>query len=101
MIARHWTGLCRPEYANEYTAHLKDEVFPGLEAIEGFIQASVLTRAIRDGVEFLVITKWESREAIKQFAGADYNTAVVPPKVRDWMMLYDEKVRHYEVRLQT
>ncbi len=49
------------------------------------------------GVEFLIVTRWQSIKGIQRFAGRDADVAVVPPKVREIMIEYDQKVRHYEV----
>ena len=50
-----------------------------------------------EGVEFIVVTTWESLEAIKRFAGEDSEVAVVPEMVQGWMIEYDRRARHYEV----
>jgi heme-degrading monooxygenase HmoA len=97
MISRHWRGLARADRAAEYKHHLRTETFPSLNRIRGFIDASILTRHLQGGVEFLVITRWESLEAIAAFAGADVEAAVVPAQVRSMMMEYDERARHYDV----
>lgn len=52
---------------------------------------------MKAGAEFLIVTTWESLDAIKQFAGADAELAVVPDKVQAMMVSYDRTVRHYEV----
>jgi heme-degrading monooxygenase HmoA len=52
---------------------------------------------VGDGAEFLVVTVWESLEAIARFAGADVETAVVPEKVQAMMIEYDRRARHYEI----
>lgn len=57
----------------------------------------MLKRNVPEGVEFLVITEWESLEAIKQFAGADPEVAVVPAAVQEIMIRYDKVVKHYEI----
>ena len=49
------------------------------------------------GVEFLIVTNWESIRAIEQFAGRDYEIAVVPERVQNMMVEYDRRARHYEV----
>jgi heme-degrading monooxygenase HmoA len=97
MIARHWTGLAKREKADEYILHLKNDTFKQLANIDGFISASILQRALPEGIEFLIITEWASLDAIKKFAGNDAETAVVPKLVQKIMIRYDEKVRHYEV----
>ena len=97
MISRQWRGLARAERAAEYERHLRDETFPALGRIPGFIDASILRRALGTGVEFLVVTRWRSLDAIRAFAGADAEAAVVPSKVQAMMIEYDSRARHYEV----
>ena len=101
MIERHWKGIVRKERANEYVAHLRNDTFKEIKKIKGFISASILKRDLSEGVEFLVITKWETLEVIRQFAGDKIETAVVPKLVQDIMLKYDKNVRHYEVKFTT
>ena len=101
MIERHWKGIARKERANEYVAHLRNDTFKEIKKIKGFISASILKRDLSEGVEFLVITKWETLEVIRQFAGDKIETAVVPKLVQDIMLKYDKNVRHYEVNFIT
>ena len=97
MISRQWRGLSKSEHAEAYVDHLRTETFPPIRSIPGFLSASILRRQTPEGVEFLVVTQWSSIEAIREFAGADVESAVVPPKVQDMMIDYDHVVRHYEV----
>jgi len=52
---------------------------------------------VQRGVEFLIVTNWESIGAIEQFAGRDSEIAVVPETVQNMMLEYDRRARHYEV----
>lgn len=97
MIARHWRGIARTEVADAYTDHLRTETFPALARIDGCLNASILRRVVPAGVEFLVVTNWASLDAIRAFAGADVETAVVPDTVRAMMVEFDRTARHYEV----
>ena len=97
MISRHWRGLARPEHAAAYVEHLQTMTFPALRKLAGFRGASILRREVGGAVEFLVITDWESLEAIRAFAGVNVETAVVPPEVQAMLVEYDHSVRHYEV----
>jgi heme-degrading monooxygenase HmoA len=97
MIARHWRGVAHPGRARGYEEHLRAETFPSLKRIPGFVDASILRRTIDSGVEFLIVTRWQSMDAIRQFAGADPEAAVVPPAVEAMMVDYDRRVTHYEV----
>jgi heme-degrading monooxygenase HmoA len=98
VIERHWRGLAKVERAQDYVRHLRQETFPGLKSIEGFLGASVLRRVLPQGVEFVVITRWSSLSAILRFAGDVEPTRAVVPAVAAAMMIeYDSHSRHYEV----
>ena len=97
MISRHWKGIAKPGEADNYIKHLRTDTFPELSRIDGFIRASILKREVIEGTEFLIITDWESLEAIEHFAGVPADMAVVPPVVQDMMIDYDKNATHYEV----
>jgi heme-degrading monooxygenase HmoA len=97
MVARHWKGVAKWELADAYEKHLLHETFPNLLRIKGFIKASILKRNLAAGIEFLIITQWDSLSSIKAFAGEDIETSVVPKKVREMMVHYDDKAFHYEI----
>jgi heme-degrading monooxygenase HmoA len=97
MISRQWRGLARSQSADAYVEHLQNETFPAIAKLPGFVRATILRRALPAGVEFLIVTEWESLDAIRAFAGSDVQAAVVPAKVQDMMIEYDPVVKHYEV----
>ena len=97
MISRQWRGLARPSEAQNYVAHLRAETFPELRELSGFISASILSRPIGDGIEFLVVTQWRALDDIARFSGTDLEAAVVPAQVAQMMIDYDRRVKHYEV----
>jgi len=96
-ISRHWRGISKPEEADHYIHHLRNDTFPKLARIEGFIKASILRRPLGEGTEFLIVTTWQSIEAVRKFTGESAETAVVPPSVQAMMVEYDREVAHYEV----
>ena len=96
-ISRHWRGIAKPEEADHYIHHMRNNTFPELARIEGFIKASILTRPLGEGTEFLIVTTWQSIEAVRKFTGESAETAVVPPSVQAMMVEYDREVAHYEV----
>ncbi len=51
-------------------------------------------------VEFVTIMWFDSLEAIRGFAGEDYEVAVVPPKARKLLSRFDHRSQHYEVRAE-
>jgi heme-degrading monooxygenase HmoA len=77
--------------------HLQVETFPALPKISGFVDASVLSRPLGAGIEFLVVTRWESLDAIAKFAGADPEAAVLPANAAAMMIEHDRRARHFEV----
>jgi heme-degrading monooxygenase HmoA len=97
MISRQWRGLAHANQAQNYVKHLRTETFPALREIPGFVDASILSRPVAGGVEFLVVTRWESLDAIAKFAGAYPEVAVVPAKAAAMMIEYDPRARHFEV----
>ena len=97
MISRHWKGIAKPGHAEEYIRHLKTETFPQVAGIPGFIRASILRRTVEAGTEFQIVTVWTSLEAIKAFAGANAEVAVVPLLVQQLMASYESSVVHYEI----
>ena len=97
MIARLWRGTTRLDAAEAYLRHLEEETLPQLLRLKGFEGMSVLRRAAAGGVSFVVITRWASMEAIRAFAGADPERAVVPAAARRLMVSYDETVEHFEL----
>jgi heme-degrading monooxygenase HmoA len=97
MISRQWKGVATSSYSKRYIDHLRGETFPSLKNIPGFVSASILQRSVPEGEEFLIVTVWESIEAIKQFAGENPEVAVVPANVRAMMVEYEKLARHYEI----
>lgn len=96
MIARHWCGVARPDRVDAYLDYLRNETFPAVRKLPGFVRATIFRRTVPRGVELLVVSEWESVDAIRAFAGADAETAVVPHNVREMMVDYDRVARHYE-----
>ena len=99
MVGRLWRGRTRFANAHPYEQHLQRETLPGLTAIEGFRGAYVLRRTDEHDVEFVVLTLWSSRDAIRTFAGRDADRAVIPAAAAQLLAEWDERATHYEVVL--
>src|SRR4029079_14927204 len=97
---RIWHGWTAPENADAYEALLRSEVLPGIDRIEGFRGAHLLRRDAGDEVEFVTLTVFDSLEAVREFAGEDYEVAVVPPEARRLLAPYDESSAHYDGRFE-
>ncbi len=101
MIARIWRGYALPEKAEEYVKHLERSVLSELRQINGFQNIILLRQDSTQVVEFVVLTFWESMEAIRKFAGDDAEVAVVAPAAQPLFREYDSTVRHFEIVLNT
>jgi heme-degrading monooxygenase HmoA len=97
MISRHWTGIAKRDRADAYIDHLESDTFPKLEALPGFVHATILRRERAEGTEFRIVTLWDSLRSIQAFAGSDVEVAVVPDNVQAMMIDYDRRASHYEV----
>jgi heme-degrading monooxygenase HmoA len=100
VIGRIWHGYTTPENANIYEELLRNEIFVGIHDrhIDGFQEIQLFRRDLRNEVEFITVMWFDSIEAIRAFAGDDYEAAVVPPKARAVLSRFDERSQHYEVR---
>jgi heme-degrading monooxygenase HmoA len=99
MIGRLWRGWTTAGNAPAYEEHLRRETLPALERIDGFAGAHVLRRETDGGIEIVVITLWQSLDAVRAFAGEAYETAVIPPEARKLLARFDATVLHYDVAL--
>ncbi len=101
MISRIWHGYTAPEKADAYENLLREEIFVGIENrnIAGFRGIQLFRRPLGEEVEFITVMWFDSLEAVKAFAGEDYEIAVVPPKARAILQRFDERSQHYEVRI--
>ena len=102
MISRIWHGWTTLENADAYESLLKSEIFDGIEnrQIVGYNGIHLFRRNIGDEVEFITIMWFSSLDAIRAFAGENYDLAVVPPKARALLSRFDARSQHYEVRAE-
>jgi antibiotic biosynthesis monooxygenase (ABM) superfamily enzyme len=100
MIARVWQGRTKPENAKAYEDMLRNEIFPSIAArnIKGYRGAELFIRDDRDEVEFVTLLRFESMDAVKEFAGADEGKPVIYPKA-EALITRMERARHYRVAM--
>lgn len=100
MIARLWHGWTSPENADAYELLLKTEIFPGVSAkgVQGYRGIELLRRPVGAEVEFVTMMWFDSWDAVKAFAGEDYEAAYVPAKAREVLARFDARSQHYEIR---
>jgi heme-degrading monooxygenase HmoA len=102
MIARVWHGWTTKENAEVYEELLKSEVFPSIEVkkVKGYRKISLLRRELQNETEFITIMLFDNLDAVKEFAGNDYEKSYVPQKAREVLSLHDESSQHYEIVLE-
>lgn len=100
MIGRIWHGWAAPENADAYEQLLRSQILPGIQRIPGYRGAQLLRRDADDEVEFVTLTLFDSFDAVRAFAGEDYEVAVVLPEAERLLTRFDARSTHYEVRFQ-
>ncbi len=101
MLARIWHGWTKPENADRYEKLLKEEIFPGIadKRVAGYKGIQLFRRPIDDDeVEFITLMWFDSWDAVKRFAGEEYERAYVPPEAREVLARFDERSQHYEIK---
>ena len=94
IVARIWRGRVPASRADEYAKYLYDNGLQKIRGIVGNIGAEMLRRTEGDFTEFVVISYWPSRDAIKAFAGEDIEKVHFLPRDREFLIEPDEHVRH-------
>jgi len=97
MIARTWHGVTPASRAEEYLDYVKETGVAELQATKGNRGVYVLRRIEGDKAHFLLISLWESLEAISRFAGQDVETARYYPRDTEFLVALEPGVTHYEV----
>jgi hypothetical protein len=100
MISRIWHGWTSPENAEAYESLLRNEIFTWISSkkIDGYRGIHLLRRSIETSIEFVTIMWFDSYDAVKEFAGENYEKSVVPPKARKLLSRFDDRSQHYEVK---
>src|SRR5689334_1807237 len=97
MIVRSWRGrAASPAGADSYARHLARDVLPRLKALPGYRGAQLLRRDRPGSIELVVLTSWDSLDAVRDFAGDAYEVAVVEPEARSLLASFDEHVEHFQ-----
>jgi len=101
MIARIWHGWTKPENATAYEDMLRDEIFPSIAArnIKGYRGAELFIYKNGAEVEFMTLLRFDSMEAVKEFAGADESKPVIYPKAESLLLRMDERSTHYRIAI--
>jgi heme-degrading monooxygenase HmoA len=97
MIARTWRGAVRRTDADAYADYMQDTGVAGYRATPGNRGAWMLRRDVGELTEFVMFTLWDSLDAVKAFAGEEYETAVFYPEDDRFLVERDLTCAHYEV----
>lgn len=96
MIGRLWHGWTARGDADAYETFLREELFPRLALVDGYLGGYVMRREHPDSVEFATLTKWESIEAIRVWAGDDPEEPVIEAEAARLLWHYQDRVSHFE-----
>ncbi len=100
MIARIWHGWTKAVHAKVYENMLRDEIFSGIAArkIAGYHGAELFVREDGDEVEFVTLLRFDSMDAVREFAGEDESKPVIYSKAES-LIARMEQARHYRIVL--
>jgi antibiotic biosynthesis monooxygenase (ABM) superfamily enzyme len=101
MLARIWHGWTKREDAATYEDMLRGEIFPGIAGrnIRGYRGAELFIHEDGDEVEFVTLLRFDSMDAVKEFAGADESKPVIYPGVEQLLTRMDQRSRHYRIAI--
>jgi len=97
MIARAWHGRVPLQKGEDYLNFLKKRAVPDYQGTPGNRGVYILRRVEKGEAHFLLITLWDSREAIRAFAGDDIERARYYPEDNGFLLELEPHVTHYEV----
>lgn len=96
MVARTWRGATRSEDADNYLAYLRETGLEEYRATPGNLAAMAFRRVEGGKAEFLLVTLWQSEDAIRAFAGEPLDRAVFYPEDGRYLIEKEERVQHFE-----
>lgn len=96
MITRVWHGVTKAEHADRYLEFLIKTGVEDYKKTEGNLSVEILRRPEADICHFWTVTKWESFESIKKFAGADYEKAKYYAEDAEYLLEFEPHVIHCE-----
>jgi len=100
MIARLWRGWTKRADAKAYEEMLRNEIFPSIAArnIRGYRSAELFIREDGDEVQFVTLLRFDSMDAVKEFAGADESKPLIFSKA-ERLIARMEQARHYRIAI--
>jgi heme-degrading monooxygenase HmoA len=95
-ITRIWHGTTRAEHADEYLEYVIETGVADYKNTPGNLSVEILRRIDGDVCHFWTVTKWESIENIKKFAGEDYEKARYYEEDKKYLLEFEPHVIHCE-----
>ena len=95
MVARVWHGRTPLDKAEEYRQYLFDVGVKKIASLPGNRGVQMMTTKTSDAGDFTIVSFWDSIEAIKGYAGADYTKVHDLPRDKDFLIDHEPLVRHY------
>jgi heme-degrading monooxygenase HmoA len=97
MITRIWHGATPAAKADVYLNLMRTVAIPDYRSIPGNQGAYALRRMEGDRAHFLMVTFWDSEEAIRAFAGSDINRAKYYDFDKEFLIEMEPFSTHYEM----
>ena len=97
MIARIWKGAVRQRDGDAYARYMQETGVAAYARTPGNQGVWMLRRDVGERTEFVMFTLWDSLEAVRAFAGDDYETAVFYPEDERFLVERDLTATHYQV----
>ena len=97
MIARIWHGTVPMEKSEAYLAKMRGVALPGYRNVEGNRGAWVMHRIDGDVAHFDMLSFWDNVEAVKRFAGEDYEVSYYFDFDDDFLIEKEPHVRHWKM----
>ena len=97
MIVRVWRGRTTRENADAYQELLGTTILPGIDSVAGYRGAELFRRDVGEEVEFMTVTRFDSLDAVREFAGDDYEQAVISDEAHGLLSSFDDRVALYEL----
>jgi heme-degrading monooxygenase HmoA len=92
-----WRGAVRTPDAGDYAEYIGGTGMAEYEQTPGNRGAWMLHRDLGELTEFVTFSLWDSLDAVRAFAGEDYETAVFYPEDDRFLVERDLTCRHFEV----
>ncbi len=97
IVIRIWHGRVLKDKTEAYRDFLVRRAVPDYESVEGNLGVEILMRENGDAVDFLILSYWESVDAIKRFAGEDYEKEKYYDEDKDFLLEFEPNVQHYYI----